>query len=112
MPPTSRIGTTGDLSRSQVIGPGISCMSPSAYTTRQQGPGFSPSHVSKQFMEDHESRLVAQRIENARPRPKFIYKQAETDSEEENEQFTANPADDIPKNKLVDKLVRGLQHYI
>ena len=32
--------------------------------------------------------------------------------EEENEQFTVNPADDVPKNKLVDKLVRGLQHFI
>jgi len=23
-----------------------------------------------------------------------------------------NPAEDVPKNKLVDKLVRGLQHFI
>ena len=63
-------------------------------------------------MEASESRLVAQRIENSRPRPKFMYKQEASDSEEENEQFTANPADDVPKNKLIDKLVRGLQHYI
>lgn len=41
-----------------------------------------------------------------------MYKQEASDSEEENEQFTANPADDVPKNKLIDKLVRGLQHYI
>jgi len=32
--------------------------------------------------------------------------------DEENDQFLVNPADDVPKNKLVDKLVRGLQSYI
>ena len=60
------------------------------------------------FLEPEESRLISQRIENARPRPRFIYKAAESSDEEETEQFTVNPADDIPKNKLVDKLVRGL----
>jgi len=68
--------------------------------------------MSKHFLENDESRIISQRIENSRPKPKFIYKQAESSDEEEAEQFTVNPADDVPKNKLVDKLVRGLQHFI
>ena len=47
-----------------------------------------------------------------RPKPRIIFKSAESSDEEENEQFHANPAEDIPRNKLVDKLVRGLQSYI
>lgn len=68
--------------------------------------------MSSRYFEPEESRIISQRIENSRPKPKFIYKNTESSDEEETEQFTANPADDIPKNKLVDKLVRGLQHFI
>ena len=47
-----------------------------------------------------------------RPKPKVFYKGTESSDEENDEAFTASPADDIPKNKLTDKLVRGLQNYI
>ena len=47
-----------------------------------------------------------------RPKPKHFYKNDETSEEDDDDTFTASPADDIPKNKLTDKLVRGLQNYI
>jgi len=68
--------------------------------------------MSKLYLEDHESKIITQRIGINRPRPRIIYKHTESSDEEENEQFMVNPSDDIPKNKLVDKLVRGLQSYI
>lgn len=34
------------------------------------------------------------------------------DDDEGPELFIANPADDIPRNKLVEKLARGLQAYV
>jgi len=64
--------------------------------------------MSKLYLEDHESKIITQRIGIKRPRPRMIRKYTESSDEEENEQFMVNPADDIPKNKLVDKLVRGL----
>ena len=72
-----------------------------------QSSVFHP-YLSTNFLEPEDNRLISQRIENARPKPKFIYKQVDSSDEEENDQFTVNPADDVPKNKLVDKLVRGL----
>ena len=68
--------------------------------------------MKQSFYEDHESKIITQRIDNKRPKPKIIYRKTESSDEEENEQFHANPAEDIPHNKLVDKLVRGLQSYI
>ena len=56
--------------------------------------------------------MITQRIENNRPQPRVFYRNTESSDEEETEQFHANPAEDIPRNKLVDKLVRGLQSYI
>ncbi len=40
--------------------------------------------------------------------PKKIYIEAITDDEDEEEAFIVNPADDIPRNKLVTKLAHGL----
>ena len=37
---------------------------------------------------------------------------ASDDDEEGPELFIAQPTDDIPRNKLVDKLARGLQAYV
>ena len=64
------------------------------------------------FKEDQDTKIITQRIETIRPKPRIIYKQTESTDEEETEQFMVNPAEDIPRNKLVDKLVRGLQSYI
>ena len=80
-----------------------------------RGNGFllgQSSLMKTQFLEDQESRIVAAKLSNKRPQPKIIYRKTETSDEEENEQFHVNPAEDIPHNKLVDKLVRGLQSYI
>ena len=66
----------------------------------------------KNYTEDPESHIITQRVENNRPKPRIVYKHTESSDEEENEQFMVNPAEDIPRNKLVDKLVRGLQSYI
>ena len=47
-----------------------------------------------------------------RPKPRLYHKGNESSEEEEGEQFTVNPAEDIPRNRLVEKLVRGLQSWI
>ena len=67
------------------------------------------SHV---LAEEESKVLISAKINNKRPKPKVVYRKTEESDEEENEQFHANPAEDIPHNKLVDKLVRGLQSYI
>ena len=80
-------------------------------TQSMRGTGFllGPNSQMKQsFYEDYDSRMMPARIENKRPKPKIIYRKTDSSDEEENEQFHANPAEDIPHNKLVDKLVRGL----
>ena len=59
-----------------------------------------------------QSDIVAKRIDVKRPQPRVYYKSQETSDEENEEAFTASPADDIPKNRLTEKLVRGLQNYI
>jgi hypothetical protein len=47
-----------------------------------------------------------------RTKPRLQYIEAEASDEDKEEAFTVNPADDIPRNKLVDKLARGLQSFI
>ena len=83
-------------------------------THSMRGTGFlgMGSHMKQSFYEDYDSRMMPARTETKRPKPKIIYRKTESSDEEENEQFHANPAEDIPHNKLVDKLVRGLQSYI
>ena len=43
-----------------------------------------------------------------RARPRFVYIEPESSDEETTGTFTANPAEDIPRNKLTEKLARGL----
>jgi hypothetical protein len=43
-----------------------------------------------------------------RARPKFVYIEPESSDDEAGGTFTANPAEDIPRNKLTEKLARGL----
>ena len=62
--------------------------------------------------ENDEDNIVSKRIDMRRPQPKVFYKSQDTSDEENDEAFTASPADDIPKNRLTEKLVRGLQNYI
>ena len=72
---------------------------------------YSPTNV-KPFLEDQvANRIGLQRISN-RPKPRVIYKNTESSDEDENVQFQANPSEDIPRNKLTQKLVDGLQSYI
>ena len=79
-------------------------------TTNMQ---FSQAFASKVFKEENpDEKIITQRLERSRPVPRIMYRRTESSDEEENEQFMANPAEDIPRNKLVDKLVRGLQSYI
>lgn len=47
-----------------------------------------------------------------RARPKFVFIDPETSDEEGAGTFTANPAEDIPRNKLTEKLARGIQTYV
>jgi hypothetical protein len=47
-----------------------------------------------------------------RARPKFIYIEPESSDDEAGGAFTANPAEDIPRNKLTEKLARGIQTYV
>lgn len=43
-----------------------------------------------------------------RAKPKQILIEPETSDDEQGGAFTANPAEDIPRNKLTEKLARGL----
>lgn len=47
-----------------------------------------------------------------RAKPKHVHIESESSEEEGGGQFTASPAEDIPRNKLVEKLARGLQSYV
>ena len=40
------------------------------------------------------------------------YHSTESSDDETGGAFTANPAEDIPRNKLTEKLARGLQSYV
>ena len=51
-------------------------------------------------------------VKNERARPKFVFIDPETSDEEGAGTFTANPAEDIPRNKLTEKLARGIQTYV
>ena len=80
MPP-AKMSPVNELSRSQVMN---NFASQGAHTSRITGVGFNPQ-LSTRFLEPDESRLISQRIENSRPKPKFIYKNTESSDEEENE---------------------------
>ena len=70
---------------------------------------YNPKAVFKTKVDQINSRKLK------RDRVKSIYKVVEPgSSDEENgpELFIAQPTDDIPRNKLVEKLARGLQAYI
>ena len=48
-------------------------------------------------------------------RPQPTYREMDAESEEDLDSralFQAQPTDDIPRNKLVEKLARGLQSYV
>ena len=46
-----------------------------------------------------------------RPYPKLVYCDPDMDDDEPSG-FTAKPADDIPHNRLTDKLARGIQSFV
>ena len=109
MPITAKMSPVHELSRSQVVN--FASAGAAGANSSRINASFN-AQLSSRFLEPEESRILTHKLENVRPKPKFIYKATESSDEEANEQFTVNPADDIPKNKLVDKLVRGLQHFI
>ena len=47
-----------------------------------------------------------------RAQPKLLYIEPEEKEEDDGGAFTANPADDIPRNKLTEKLARGIQSFV
>lgn len=47
-----------------------------------------------------------------RPKHKFVYVEPDSTDDEGSENFTSNPSEDIPRNKLTEKLARGLQTYV
>ena len=50
------------------------------------GNRFSPKNNVKPFVEDsYENKLVVQRIENSRPKPRIIYKNTESSDDEGDE---------------------------
>ena len=70
------------------------------------------TNQSRFFSDDPKTQFITRRVENNRPQPRFVVKDNASDDEDNEEEFTASPAEDIPRNRLVDKLVRGLQAYI
>jgi hypothetical protein len=47
-----------------------------------------------------------------RAQQKLLYIEPEEPEEDAGGAFTANPADDIPRNKLTEKLARGIQSFV
>ena len=47
-----------------------------------------------------------------RAKPKLLFIEPESSDDETGGAFTANPAEDIPRNKLTEKLARGIQSYV
>lgn len=47
-----------------------------------------------------------------RPKQRMLFIEPESSDDETGGAFTANPAEDIPRNKLTEKLARGLQSYV
>jgi hypothetical protein len=47
-----------------------------------------------------------------RPKQRVLFIEPESSDDETGGAFTANPAEDIPRNKLTEKLARGLQSYV
>jgi hypothetical protein len=45
---------------------------------------------------------------SSRAKPKVLFIEPESSDDETGGAFTANPAEDIPRNKLTEKLARGL----
>lgn len=78
--PTARMSPVGEISNSQVL----NFTSPAHQTSRFTTGSFNPN-LSTRFLEPEESRLISQRIEILRPKPKFIYKHTESSDEEETE---------------------------
>ena len=70
------------------------------------------TNASKFFSEDPSAQFITRRVENNRPQPRFVVKDNASSDGDGEDEFTASPAEDIPRNRLVEKLVRGLQAYI
>jgi hypothetical protein len=51
-------------------------------------------------------------MEKRRVKQKTIFIEAQSSDDGEEEQFVSNPADDLPRNKLIEKLARGLQSFV
>ena len=90
----SKVGMSKDAkgllpSQSSSMMIGITADQTSAFKSVQSigGARFSPNNA-KPFVEDsRENKLVIQRIENNRPRPRIVYKNTESSDDEDNEQF-------------------------
>ena len=67
---------------------------------------------SKIFKEEPDLQFITRNVINKRPQPRIIYKDTVSSDSDAKEEFTASPADDIPRNRLVEKLVRGMQAYL
>lgn len=48
----------------------------------------------------------------SRPQPRLLFIEPEESEDDGGGAFTANPADDIPRNKLTEKLARGIQSFV
>lgn len=68
--------------------------------------------VGMHLQQENEVAKLKMAKRKGRARPKLVYMEAVSSDEDDEAQFTANPADDIPRNKLVEKLARGLQSFV
>jgi len=53
-------------------------------------------------------KITKARMVQRRPQPRVTYIETATEEEEHEDTFTANPAEDIPRNKLTEKLAHGI----
>ena len=78
--------------------------------------GTSPillANDSKEFFEHTVKEINARKLKKSRAMPTIkVVDPASDDEDDGPELFIAQPTDDIPRNKLVEKLARGLQAYV
>ena len=68
--------------------------------------GATSAMLDKSKMESQMKHMSPDKRER-RVKPKKVYIQNDNDSDGQDE-FTANPAEDLPRNKLIEKIARGL----
>ena len=92
-----------------MVSPRTGSLGQSQYIHVQHGTGTP----EKDGMTGYISAINNKKLGKDRPQPKLKWLEPSGDDDLDGpELFTAQPSDDIPRNKLTERLARGLQSYV